>query len=90
MRLLFRSFAQNLQDTSNIVFSNGGLDPWHGGGVLTNISDSLVAVFIPNGAHHLDFMFSHPQDPEDVIAARKIEIKFISRWIQEYHVPHTT
>jgi lysosomal Pro-X carboxypeptidase len=32
---------------SNIVFTNGALDPWHGGGVLDSLSDTLVAVIIP-------------------------------------------
>jgi lysosomal Pro-X carboxypeptidase len=33
--------------SSNIVFSNGLMDPWHGTGLLESISDTLVAVKIP-------------------------------------------
>lgn len=36
--------------TSNIVFSNGALDPWSVFGVLEDVSDSVVAVLIPDGA----------------------------------------
>ena len=43
-----------IETSSNIVFSNGLLDPSHGTGVLQNISDTVVAVIIPEGAHHLD------------------------------------
>lgn len=39
--------GRRIESASNIVFSNGLLDPWHGGGVLESISDSLVAVIIP-------------------------------------------
>eukprot|EP01084_Bolivina_argentea_P209855 357381_1 len=31
---------------TNIVFSNGELDPWRGGGVQTNLSDSLPSIII--------------------------------------------
>ena len=38
-----------------ILFVNPSLyDPWHGGGVLTNISDSVVALIIPNGGKQKD------------------------------------
>jgi lysosomal Pro-X carboxypeptidase len=68
---------------SNIVWSQGEYDPWRGGGVQTSLSDSLVAFVIPEAAHHLDLFFSHPNDTQDVIAARRREVAEISRWINE-------
>lgn len=55
----------------------------HGGGVLRNISDSLVAIVIPEGAHHLDFMFSNELDPPSVIAARASQRALMRQWIEE-------
>ncbi|XP_015114926.1 lysosomal Pro-X carboxypeptidase [Diachasma alloeum] len=69
---------------SNIVFSNGLLDPWHVGGVLKNVSDSVIAVIIPEGAHQFDLAGSRPEDPKSVIEARNVHRTFISRWIQQY------
>ena len=65
-------------------YSNGHLDPWSGGGVLKSISDSLVAIVIKDGAHHLDLRASNPADPDDVIAARKLERQYIEQWIKDY------
>ena len=68
---------------SNIVFSNGLLDPWHGGGVLEDVSDTVVAVIIKEGAHHLDLMWSRDDDPQGVAAARRREMAHARRWVED-------
>ncbi|OQS05512.1 DEAD/DEAH box RNA helicase [Thraustotheca clavata] len=47
-----------LKASSNIVFTNGDYDPWAGNGVLSDISDSVVGIFINNAAHQYDFLFN--------------------------------
>lgn len=38
--------GKEMSTASNIVFSNGEYDPWRGGGVQQNISDTVVSVII--------------------------------------------
>ena len=38
--------GKDISYASNIIFSNGEYDPWRGGGVQTNISDTAVAILI--------------------------------------------
>lgn len=52
--VLLRATVRTYRGTSNIVFTNGALDPWSVFGVTADVSDSVVAVLIPDGAHHLD------------------------------------
>jgi len=74
-----------LSSASNIVFSNGDLDPWAGTGVLESLSPSLVFVEVKDGAHHLDLMFSHPLDPQSVQDARKLEMEMCRQWIDSWY-----
>lgn len=75
-------WGKNLSAASNIIFSNGLLDPWSSGGVLKSQSDSVVAILIPNGAHHLDLRGSNKADPADVVSARNQEKKYIATWLK--------
>jgi len=75
----------NISAASNIVFSNGGLDPWYGYGVLKSDNPSIVPVFIEDGAHHLDLRTSNPLDPQTVINARNTHKDNIRKWIDQYH-----
>jgi len=75
--------GKNLKAASNIVFSNGNLDPWSGLGVLKKPSPSIVTVMIDQGAHHLDLRKSNPLDPPSVKAAREIEKTNIKLWISQ-------
>merc|ERR1712173_218144 len=69
--------------TGRIIFSNGLLDPWHPGGYLKNISESLPAIVIEDGAHHLDLRLKDPQDPQSVITARLQEKAIFKGWLKE-------
>lgn len=77
--------GKDISSSSNIVFSNGLLDPWSAGGVLNNISQSAVAIIIPEGAHHLDLRSQNSADPESVRVAREFHISNIKKWIRSYY-----
>jgi lysosomal Pro-X carboxypeptidase len=71
---------------TNIVWSNGELDPWTAGGLRSNVSadGSAIALFIEKGAHHLDLRPPNELDPPSVTEARAIEMANIKKWIAEY------
>ncbi|XP_037815124.1 lysosomal Pro-X carboxypeptidase [Lucilia sericata] len=83
--ITIRYGGRNLRDTSNIIFSNGLLDPWSGGGVLQTDNPYIYIIIIPEGAHHLDLRSSNHGDPASVVQARVHESAIIKKWIDDFH-----
>ncbi|CAK9323013.1 unnamed protein product [Citrullus colocynthis] len=71
---------------SNIIFFNGLRDPWSGGGVLKNISSTIMAIVAKEGAHHVDLRFSNPEDPKWLKDVRKQELNIIQDWLSQYYL----
>ncbi|KAL9377013.1 hypothetical protein Peur_031133 [Populus x canadensis] len=69
----------------NIIFSNGMQDPWSRGGVLKNISSSIIALVTEKGAHHVDFRSATKDDPEWLKELRRQEVEIIQGWIDQYY-----
>nr|XP_017214720.1 lysosomal Pro-X carboxypeptidase isoform X2 [Danio rerio] len=74
--------GRNIHAHSNIIFSNGNLDPWMSGGVTKSLSESLLAIMIDGGAHHLDLRYNNELDPQSVIKARSLEVQYFKQWIK--------
>jgi lysosomal Pro-X carboxypeptidase len=70
-----------LRAASNIVFTNGELDPWRGGGVTVNVSSTVQSYVIPGVGHHVDLFFSHAADTEPLRAVRAAQIAAVRSWI---------
>ncbi|KAL7014675.1 hypothetical protein ACKWTF_016055 [Chironomus riparius] len=70
---------------SNVIFSNGLLDPWSGGGVLRTQSDAVTVVILPEGAHHLDLREDNKADPASIKATRTYYLKTFREWVDTYN-----
>lgn len=79
-----RDPERDFMKASNIIFSNGELDPWQAGGVTYQINDQTVAIYIEHSAHHLDLRLPNEADPSSLTDARKLETQWIAKFIDQY------
>ena len=76
------------KNVTNIVFPNGSIDPWHALGVLHNITDSLVAIFIEGTSHCANMEEPSPSDPPSLKHAREEITYYIGKWLSEAQAPY--
>lgn len=83
--LINENYGLSFEYGSNIIFSNGLLDPWSGYGILNLINDKHEIVIIPDSAHHLDLRSDHPNDPQSVRNARNFHLTKFKSWIRDFY-----
>lgn len=77
-----------LVGANNIIFTNGLLDPWSGGGVFYPPPGSreVFTFILPEGAHHLDLRATEPGDPASVIDLRRQYVTIFKKWIKSARI----
>jgi Serine carboxypeptidase S28 len=79
-----RSVKKDFALHSNIIFTNGNLDPWQVGGVTTDINSNIYVKVLTGSAHHLDLRAPNPADPADVTAVRTKVTTLLTTWIENW------
>ncbi|CAG9531775.1 unnamed protein product [Cercopithifilaria johnstoni] len=79
------NYGDRYPTATNIVFSNGYLDPWSAGGwsLKSQVTGSLISIIIKDGAHHYDLRGKHELDTNSVKEARRLEKLHIKRWLKQ-------
>lgn len=81
-----RNPQKDFMHTSNIVFTNGDLDPWRAGGINYKINNDKIKVYLMEGAaHHLELREPNEADPKDVNTARAGIVDLLTAWIKEWN-----
>jgi Serine carboxypeptidase S28 len=70
---------------SHILFTNGQKDGWSVSGIQTNLSETLLALNFPNGAHHSDLSHLGPDknDTADIVQGHKMITSILGLWLEE-------
>ena len=75
-----RNFEKEITNYSNILFTNGKMDPWNSGCPHVQSTQS-VFIIEADSAHHLDLRLPNETDPESILKARNLTVELIKKWI---------
>lgn len=72
-------------NVTRILFTNGLKDGWSVGAVKQNLSESLIALNFPNGAHHSDLSGRGPteHDTDDIQQGFRDIIAILGSWLND-------
>jgi hypothetical protein len=70
---------------SRIIFTNGLQDGWSVSGIQSDLSDDVLAINFPNGAHHSDLngMGNHSTDTSDIQRGTRRIQGILAKWLAE-------
>ncbi|CEM14792.1 unnamed protein product [Vitrella brassicaformis CCMP3155] len=80
-----RRYSNYFEGCSNIIFSNGLLDPWWTGSFHHSPSPSCVVLNVTEGAHHLDLRAPSDEDPLSVRRVRERELGIMQGWVDAFY-----
>ncbi|KAF7490169.1 Putative serine protease K12H4.7 [Sarcoptes scabiei] len=72
--------SKNLQVT-NVIFSNGMIDPWHALGILKSINPTAIPLLMQETAHCADLYPSSDSDPKSLRQARKTIRTYLTKFL---------
>lgn len=77
-------FDDLVSHTSRILFTNGLVDGWSASSYLYNLSDTIVALNYPNGAHHSDLNpeWPSPDDTPDILEGFNQITQILREWLE--------
>jgi len=83
-QLKLLQLGNDVRSVTNVIFSNGDLDPWSKGGIMSNktLPPSSIALIVKGGAHCYDLWGSHPADSPSVKSVRQTEENMIRKWLR--------
>ena len=80
---MYYNIAHEMRYATNIVFTNGDIDPWSVGGIKVPLNDACPTYILQGAAHHLDLRSPNPADPPSVTSVREDETIAIKLWIAQ-------
>lgn len=70
-------------NVTHILFTNGLQDGWSVSGVLHNLSETVLALNFPHGAHHSDLSGPTDDDTDDIQQGRVQIQRILAGWLEE-------
>ncbi|EYC16006.1 hypothetical protein Y032_0035g3090 [Ancylostoma ceylanicum] len=85
-------YGLSLSGVSNIILTQGALDPWSGGGYQpgspsANQDQGIYVMEIPGSAHHLDLRTPNTCDPNTIKNARYQIVRILDCWVHGCATP---